>query len=507
MIGRLVWASVRQRSGRSTLLLGGYALGVGVTIVLLSVGQAMVDQARDRELLGGGDLIVLPQGIDLETLRTGGTSSMYFAVEQASLLYRDVLAGTRFAGRIPAAAPWIDDELLYLETDTALIPLSAGATIPDLASAVGAAPDLLAGNWTDTDADRRWRSPSAADFYRSLDGMHLPPAAAARDTTWAEWHYFNVLLPDSGWLYLTYMVAGDVPDGRWFGRVLATRVVPGRQAVRVYSTTVDPGQVAFTEGHPDLTIGASSTTLQQDGSYRLRARVPAEVTDARATLSAPANADHGPPTVDVAPLRVDLTVSERTRRYLPPIDIGSRDFISGYTVPLLDGHATGRVCEGPICHDLAAARTYHDHNWGTWARVSWDWGQATAGDYSVLYGGVARTDEDSEVTQGGRFLYLADSHGFAGVFTIRELTTRWPVRKGEGQPDSIAIHAVNGPDSLALSVTVGHTQVTSVPVAAVADLDARFYQMRGTLELSGRLFGNEFHESGEGFFETWTRNR
>ena len=68
MILRLVWASVRQRSGRSALLLGGYALGVGVTIVLLSVGQAMVDQARDRQLLGGGNLIVLPEGIDLETL-------------------------------------------------------------------------------------------------------------------------------------------------------------------------------------------------------------------------------------------------------------------------------------------------------------------------------------------------------------------------------------------------------------------------------------------------------
>ena len=500
MIGRLVWASVRQRSARSALLLAGYALGVGVTIVLLSVGRAMVDQARDRQLLGGGDLIVLPQGIDLETLRTGGTSSMYFAVEQAPLLYRDVLAGTRFADRIAAAAPWIDDELLYLETDTALIPLSAGATIPDLASEVGAAPDLLAGNWTDTDADRRWRSPSAPDFYRSLDGMHQPPGAVARDTTWAEWHYFNVLLPDSGWLYLTYMVAGDVPDGRWSGRVLATRVVPGRQVVRVYSTTVDPEQVAFTEGHPDLAIGASSVTLQQDGSYRLRARVPAEGTGAASITGASRNAD-------LEPLTVDLTVSERTRRYLPPIDIGSRDFISGYTVPLIDGRATGRVCEGPICRDLAAARTYHDHNWGTWARVSWDWGQATAGDYSVLYGGVARMGEDAEVTQGGRFLYLADSHGFAGVFTIRELTTGWPVREGEGQPDSIAIHAVNGPDSLTLSVTVGHTQVTSVPVAAVADLGARFYQMRGTLELSGRLFGNEFHESGEGFFETWTRSR
>ncbi len=493
MIGRLVWASVRQRSGRSALLLGGYALGVGVTIVLLSVGQAMVDQARDRELLGGGDLIVLPDGIDLETLRTGGASSMYFAVEQAPLLYREVLAGTRFDDRIAAAAPWIDDALLYVEADTGLIPISAGATFPALAADLGAAPDLLAGAWEDLDADRRWRNLSTAEFYRSIDAMHLPRGPAAQDTTWAEWHYFNVLLPDSGWLYLTYMVAGEVPDGRWRGRVLATRVAPESESATVYSVEVGPEHVAFEEGHPDLAIGPSSVTLQPGGSYRLRARVPSEAQGAR-----PSESSH---------LTVDLTVSERTRRYLPPVSIGSSDFVSGYTVPLLDGRATGHVCEGARCLELDDARTYHDHNWGTWARVTWDWGQATAGRYSVLYGGVARAEEDSVVAQGGRFLYLADEHGFAGVFTIREITTRWRDPVAERSPDAIAIRAVNGPDSLALSVTVGHTQATSIPVAAADASDALFYQMRGTLVLSGRLSGTEVEERGDGFFETWTRGR
>lgn len=493
MILRLVRASVRQRSGRSALLLGGYALGVGVTIVLLSVGQAMVDQARDRELLGGGDLIVLPEGIDLETLRTGGASSMYFSVEQATLLYREVLAGTRFDARIAAVAPWIDDELLYLETDSGLVPISAGATLPGAATDLGAAPDVLAGTWDDLDADRTWRAPSAAEFYRSIDGMHLPPGAAAQDTTWAEWHYFNVMLPDSGWLYLTYMVGGDVPDGRWWGRVLATRVAPEPEGETVYSVTVGPEDVAFEEGHPDLAIGPSSVTIEAEGSYRLRAWVPL---DSGATSSSA-----------LAPLIVDLTISERTRRYLPPVDIGSSDFVSGYTVPLLDGLATGQVCEGERCHQLDDARTYHDHNWGTWSRVTWDWGQARAGPYSVLYGGVAReADADANATQGGRFLYLADEHGFAGVFTIRELITRWPGREGRRAPDAIAIHADNGMDSLALSVAVGHTRVTPVPIAPDGP-NALFYQMRGTLELSGRLFGAQVQERGDGFFETWTRGR
>ena len=486
MIRRLVWASVRHRSGRSALLLGGYALGVGVTIVLLSVGQAMVDQARDRTLFGGGDLIVLPRGIDLETLRTGGTSSMYFAVEQAPLLYREVLAGTRFDDRIAAVAPWIDDELLYLETDTALVAISAGAAIPDLAGALDAAPDLLAGNWADLDADHRWRSPSAAEFLGSIDAMHLPGGPAAQDTTWAEWHYFNILLPDSGWLYLTYMVAGAVPEGRWEGRILATRVVPEPAAVRAYFLAVEPAQVAFAAGHPDLAMGSSSVTLQPDGTYRLLARVPA---DGGGT-----------------PLTVDLTVSERTRRHLPPVDIGSTDFTSGYTVPLLDGRATGQICEGPRCDRLDDVRTYHDHNWGTWSRVTWDWGQATAGPYSVLYGGVTRTGEGPEVARGGRFLYLADEDGFAGVFTIREISNRWPGAEGEGSPEAVAIHAVNGRDSLALNVSMDHAHVTAVPVFRQGS-DALFHQMRGTLELSGRLFGDAVRETGDGFFETWTRGR
>ena len=251
MIARLVWASFLQRPGRSLLLLAGYALGVGVTIVLLSVGGALVEQARDRELVGGGDLIVLPTGIDLETLKTGGVGSMFFSIEQASLLYHQVLAGTRFEDRVAAAAPWIDDELLYLEVDSGLVPISAGATIPGLAERLDVAPALVAGEWADLEVDRRWRDPTDADLYRSLDALHLPSAAAAGDSTWAEWHYFNVLLPDSGWLYLTYMIAGELPDGRWGGRMLATRVEPG-SVERVYDSRIPADRVTFAGGSARL---------------------------------------------------------------------------------------------------------------------------------------------------------------------------------------------------------------------------------------------------------------
>ena len=480
MIARLVWASFLQRPGRGVLLLGGYALGVGVTIVLLSVGGALVEQARDKELTGGGDLIVLPTGIDLETLKTGGVSSMFYTVEQAPLLYREVLAGPRFADRVAAAAPWIDDELLYLEADSGLVPIAAAATIPGLAESLDVAPTLVAGDWQDLEADRRWRDPTDAELYRSLDALHLPRGPAAADSTWAEWHYFNVLLPDSGWLYLTYMIAGRVPDGRWGGRMLATLVRPG-SGERVYDIRVPSEQVTFTEGRPDLVIGGSSVTIEDHGTYTLVARIPSETGG--------------------GPLVVDLTVTANARRYLPPVEIGGEGIVSGYTVPLLDARADGRVCEGSRCRDIQGAQTYHDHNWGTWGGVTWDWGQARTGDFSVLYGGVS--DGDRGAT-GPRILYLTDADGFAGILSIRRLTTWWPDGDARTAPDSISILATSDADSLELTVTVGHSRATPVPIRMDGP-PALFFQMRGSATLSGRLRGASVRASGDGFFETWGR--
>ena len=482
MIARLVWASFLQRPGRGVLLLGGYALGVGVTIVLLSVGGALVEQARDKELVGGGDLIVLPTGIDLETLKTGGVSSMFYTVEQASLLYREVLAGPRFADRVAAAAPWIDDELLYLEADSGLVPIAAAATIPGLAESLDVAPTLVAGDWQDLEADRRWRDPTDAELSRSLDALHLPRGTAAADSTWAEWHYFNVLLPDSGWLYLTYMIAGRVPDGRWGGRMLATLVRPG-SGERVYDIRVPSEQVTFTEGRPDLVIGGSSVTIGDDGAYTLVAHIPSETGG--------------------GPLAVNLTVTANSRRYLPPVEIGGEGIVSGYTVPLLDARSDGRVCEGSRCRNIQGAQTYHDHNWGTWGGVTWDWGQARTGDFSVLYGGVSDGNRDRGAT-GPRILYLTDVDGFAGILSIRRLTTWWPDGDQRTAPDSISILATSDADSLELTVTVSHSRATPVPIRMDGP-PALFFQMRGSATLSGRLRGASVRAGGDGFFETWTR--
>ncbi|MFB6240102.1 MAG: hypothetical protein ABEJ46_00785, partial [Gemmatimonadota bacterium] len=398
-----------------------------MTVTLLSIGEALVDQSRDRRLVGGGDLVVLPRGLDLETLKTGGVTSLYFSIDQAPFLYRQVLAGPRLEDRIRAAAPWIGDELLYLRAgpDAEPRPVSAGGRIPSRSEALGARPDVTRGSWTDAPADRRWMAPSDSALYAEIDRFHLPPPSAGADSTWAEWHYFNLRLPGGrGWLYLTYMVAGDVPDGRWGGRLLATRVAPPA-AARVYSTYLPAREVRFSTRGPDLRIGDASVRLTGDGTYRLRARIPPEE-------------GHGPPLVLEARLRPEAG------RYLPPVDASPGDFPSGYAVPALRGSASGRLCERGACRPFEDAVAYHDHNWGTWRGVTWDWGEVQAGPYSLVYGRVIGPGGPEAAPDG--FALLADSLGWLGTFTVD--TLRYPSRRAGSRPDTVRLVASRPGDTV-----------------------------------------------------------
>lgn len=484
MILRLVRRSLARRPGRSLLLLGGYALGVAVTVTLLSIGDALVEQSRDRRLIGGGDLVVIPRGLDLETLKTGGVSSLYFRITQAPFLYRQVLDGPRLEERIRAAAPWIEDELLYLrpgrEGETE--PVSAGGRIPSRSAALGARPELLSGEWSDVEADRRWMAPDDSTLYARLDRFHVPPPEASGDSTWAEWHYFNFRLPgEGGWLYLTYMVVGDVPDGEWGGRLLATRVDPPREP-RSYALEVPACSVEFSTERPDLTVGPGGVRLTGGGEYRLRARIPAE---------------DGP---GGSPLVLEARVRPAPGRYLPPVDASPGSFPSGYAVPILRGTASGRLCAGGDCRRFEGGLAYHDHNWGTWRGVTWEWGEAQAGAYSVVYGRVIGPGADGD-PRG--FAFVTDSLGWLGAFEVEAL--RYPARApGGDRPDSVRLLATRRDDTLRLRAAVRHLRSSRAGPGARDSAGERwFLQMEGPAVVGGRILGRSLEAAGAGFYETW----
>ncbi len=467
MIIRLALAELRNRPGRALFLLGGYALGVAVMVVLLAVGEAMLNQARDRELVGGGDVVVVPAGISAEMLKAGGVSSLFLGIDHARFLQRNVLESPRGRAEhgIVSASPILDGKQVELYVADRRIAAIASGEIPSRAGAAGAVPRLLSGRWADSDADRRWMAPAQNELLREIDRFHIPPVC---DSTWAEWHYFNVVLDQGRWVYATLMVAGEVGvPGRWGGRILLTVREPDGTH-RSLTRDLPGEQVRFDTASPDLRFGDRAFVRLEGDGYRVAA--------------------------DAGGVRVDLRVTPAPRRYFPPTDLGSDSLISGYVTPGLYARADGTVCL-PRCEAVRGAQAYHDHNWGVWRDVSWEWGSASDADLSLLYGVVRGVGTGTE----GLFAYLVDGQGVRGVYRPGAIQfTEMQTVAAEGRsirvPRRFAFEDAR--QGMRVSVDVEAVHVTDM------DRPARrwFVQMRGvaTVQERGRTIGTL-----RGFFETY----
>ena len=496
MIAILARRNLTLRPWRSALLLGGFGLGVGVMIVLLAIGEAMLTQARDERLIGGGDVTVLPEGIDIEVMKTGGVGGLFFSINNARFLDLQVLSSSRHSADVRAVAPQIADKVVYLRTaDGRERPVRATGEIPSRSAAVGAVPPLAAGQWVDDDLDRRWRAPTASELRADIDHFHLPPRDVENRESWAEWHYFNVLSDDRRrWAFLSFIVGGDIPNGEWGGQVLLTLHEEGRPARR-FAATFPSDSVAFSTWNADVRVGNGTVTVLDDGRYRVRARARREGGTEAAT--------------------VDLTLTPSPGAYFPGASLGSGGFVSGYAVPGLRAEAAGTICVSARCERYEAAQAYHDHNWGVWRGVTWEWGASRAGSYTFLYGRVQPPDSASG--ESPLFFYLVDSLGYRALFRPQRIDyVDDRVITVDGQPVRVPSRAtfadVKGEDTLRVELVVEDAAGTDTraPQAERGEtMTARgltrpyFIQMKGRARLSGRVGGSPIAGEGYGFFETY----
>jgi hypothetical protein len=496
VITRLAFRNIVLRPWRSAFLLFGYSLGVSVMIVLLSIGEALLTQSRDERLVGGGDVTVLPEGIDVEVLKTGGLGGMFFSIDHARFVFQQLLAAPRLAPFVRAVAPQIEGKLLYARSASGSEwPVMASGEIPSATTAVGAMPPLASGDWRDDGPDRAWVDPQPNELRNSIDHFHLPPAAARTDPTWAEWHYFNVLSPDrTKWAFISLIVAGEVPSGTWGGQVLVTLHTQSGPTRR-FVASVPSNAVRFSTSSADLSVGSSSVSILADGRYAVRAKAAEE---------------HGSGVVDV-----NLVVSPAPRAYFPGAALSSADAVSGYVVPGLRADATGSICVNGTCDQYANAQSYHDHNWGVWRGVTWEWGAARAGEYTLLYGRLEPAD--SSVASQPLFVYVVDSLGFLGLFRPREIryvdSRQITVgRQSIRVPGSAEMVDVRGNDTLRIALTIEDAAATDTRAPGVErgdGLSARqlahpyFVQMKGVMRISGRVRGQPIRGEGSGFFETY----
>jgi hypothetical protein len=488
-----MWLLARRnlavRPGRSTLFLAGFALAVGVMIALLSVGEAIVEQARDKDLVGGADLVLVPQGADVDVLKLGGVTAMFSAVPNARFLYRQLLMGPRFAGDVVAASPAWAGRPVFLRANGRTIQSLASAAVPSLERAAGVA--RLPDSWQDTEAEARFALLEGPALYPEMDRWHRPgPGQGAQ---WAEWDYFNLLDPASGrYAYLSFFVAGDPWSGGATSSLSVQLGAPGAPPAR-YATAQPIDSTAIPLDGLDLGFGPATVRFE-DGSYRLRARFRDRASG--------------------APVEVDLAVAPAPRAYYPPIALrGANGFESGYVVPAAIARGDGTIRVGGRVTTFEDAPAYHDHNWGVWRSVRWDWGQVQSADhaFALVYGAVHAPDLGAD---GGRPFALVTAHdGFLGFLTPREF-----VHEGRGPGARVAgrevlapstIRFVTGNEDDSLSVRFRVADVVASQPGGGADPTARlgagraFLQMRGTYEVRGNVGGRAIRFDAPGAAETF----
>jgi hypothetical protein len=234
---------------------------------------------------------------------------------------------------------------------------------------------------------------------------------------------------------------------------------------------------------PDLTIGGSSVRL--DGmEYRIHL-------DVRGANGATA--------------RGDLTLQATPGRLVPPLEVaGARGWITGYVVPVMSGRLGGTITvsapgSAQATVSLDNGTGYHDHNWGFWQGVSWQWGQVQYGDLSFLYGRVFPPREAADPDRLPGFVGALGPDGPLGYATnVRISETNDP----DGRPQTIEVTARGSGLELSLRFDVRSAEVTRMAQGPLAN-GVDFLQLRGTYTVRGQAAGRDIDFTAPGAAETF----
>lgn len=460
MIGRLALRSLTAHPIRSGVLAAGFGGGVAVMAILLGVAQIVLDQAQSPALAGGGDVVIRlsPQ-------------------LPARLVLSGPLQAPDMRRRIKAAAPSHSTTLYLMSGDTST-PVDARAGIPSLERALGDDETSFIAGWQDSPDDEAWSADAPAKVLRQIDRFHDVPETPAWSRSWAEWLYFNGRTRDARF-YLTFLVGSAAGDGTRDAGVRLQLERGSRVETFQASRRLSRDDI---EHAPDLSIGDSSIRL--DGLvYRIHLDVAGPAR--RSAIG-------------------DLTLEAAAGRLLPPIEItGANGWRSGYVVPVMSGALNGTLRAGGETVSFDGGLGYHDHNWGFWQDVSWQWGQAQTDDLSVIYGRVFPPRDAADPERVPGFVGILGPDGPIGYATNVVITE---TNDDRGQPRTIAVRGNSDDTSVQLRFDVESSIVTRRGGASTSSaLD--FLQLRGRYEASGRAGGRTFNFSAPGAAETFRGER
>ena len=458
MILRLAVRSLATRPVRTAVLACGFGFGIAVMAALLGVGAVILEQAHSPALAGGGDLVVLGR---------------FGAVDSARSVMTSVLGAPDLGRRTVAVSPW-KNATLYLMTGATPIEVDATGVIPSLERAVGGQEIAHLPEWIDAPADRAWSSPAPGDVLRAMDRFHPIPATPEFSASWAEWLYFNGHTADGTLrFYLTFFVGPAVKPGRRVAGVRLQLERDGRTAT--YSDGAEVDEARLLETAPDLDIAGNRVRL--DG---LRYRVELALPGAAGELA-----------LDAAP-----------GRSLPPATLrGARGWLSGYTAPVLSGTVRGSLTVGGDRLVFDDAAGYHDHNWGFWEGVRWQWGQVAHDDVSIIYGRVLPPADVADHERIPGFLGVLGPEGSLGFSTTVSIEDK---RAADGRPDRVLVHARGRALDLKLTFAVDRSVRTTMSITKTEAGPAMdFLQLAGEYAVTGKVGERSIDFTARGSAETF----
>jgi hypothetical protein len=464
VILRLAYRSLATRPVRTLLLACGFGLGIAVMAILLGIGAVILDQARSPALMGGGDVVIAGA--------LGG-------VENARFVLSSVLGAPDLRARVVAASP-STRAMLYVMTPGKAWPVAARGGVPSLERAIGDPETTGVPGWVDTPADRAWAAPDSAGVLRAMDRFHVQPPVPEFARSWAEWLYFNGRTPDGRVrFYLTFLGGPTAADGT---RAMTVRLQLERDGRTTnYSIGVQADAERVRARAPDLDVAGNEVRL--DGlHYRIALRLPAE--------GVPGSSATGHIVLDAAP-----------GRSLPPVVIqGARGWRSGYVVPVLSGAVHGLLAVDGVDVPLDGATGYHDHNWGFWQGVHWQWGQVAHDDVSFVYGRVFPPASVADPDRVPGFLGILGADGPLGVSDDVAITER----DVAGSPRQLDITARGTDVDMRLAFAVDRTIRTAWGRGGAeggAALD--FLQLSGAYRVTGHVAGRPIDFTARGAAETF----
>jgi hypothetical protein len=216
---------------------------------------------------------------------------------------------------------------------------------------------------------------------------------------------------------------------------------------------------------------------------------------------------------DGSDLAGTLTLDPDAGRSLPPAVIrGARGWLSGYVVPVLSGRLTGSFQTSGTRGTSGTSRTsgtlegvgYHDHNWGFWRDVRWQWGQVAAGDLSFIYGRVFPPADVADPDRIPGFLGVLDHAGLVGAATNVQIAEQKTDRSLPlaGAPSTITVTARSSALDLTLTFSTDRAVRTALAMTGGA---TDFVQMGGTYRVEGRAGGRSIDVTARGAAETFQR--